>query len=424
MEREPLIFHVDVNSAFLSWSAVARLAKGETQDLRLIPSAVGGDAATRHGIVLAKSTPAKKYGIQTAQPLAEAYRRCPHLVVVPSDFAVYEACSDAFIALLRTHSDLVEKFSIDEAFVDMTERVGSFETREELRARAVSLAESIKDEIRTRLGFTVNIGISTNKLLAKMASDFTKPDRVHTLFPEEVPGKMWPLPVEELLFVGKSSASRLRALGIRTIGELAKADVSMLQAHFKKQGLMFAQYANGQDSAFLRVHPADNKGYGHSVTLPLDITDAGEAKRILLGLAERVGKRLREDDVRAEVIAVTIRYYDLTNTSHQLMPDAPTNLTAEIHGAACRLFDELWDGQTPIRLLGIRTSKVIKGEANRQLSLFDGTDYEKLEKLDKALDSIREKYGEGAIRRASLMPSDLTDNKNKGRMNFGQKEGK
>lgn len=424
MEREPLIFHVDVNSAFLSWSAVARLAKGETQDLRLIPSAVGGDAATRHGIVLAKSTPAKKYGIQTAQPLAEAYRRCPHLVVVPSDFAVYEACSDAFIALLRTHSDLVEKFSIDEAFVDMTERVGSFETREELRARAVSLAESIKDEIRTRLGFTVNIGISTNKLLAKMASDFTKPDRVHTLFPEEVPGKMWPLPVEELLFVGKSSASRLRALGIRTIGELAKADVSMLQAHFKKQGLMFAQYANGQDSAFLRVHPADNKGYGHSVTLPLDITDAGEAKRILLGLAERVGKRLREDDMRAEVIAVTIRYYDLTNTSHQLMPDAPTNLTAEIHGAACRLFDELWDGQTPIRLLGIRTSKVIKGEANRQLSLFDGTDYEKLEKLDKALDSIREKYGEGAIRRASLMPSDLTDNKNKGRMNFGQKEGK
>lgn len=424
MEREPLIFHVDVNSAFLSWSAVARLAKGETQDLRLIPSAVGGDAATRHGIVLAKSTPAKKYGIQTAQPLAEAYRRCPHLVVVPSDFAVYEACSDAFIALLRTHSDLVEKFSIDEAFVDMTECAGSFETREELRARAVSLAESIKDEIRTRLGFTVNIGISTNKLLAKMASDFTKPDRVHTLFPEEVPGKMWPLPVEELLFVGKSSASRLRALGIRTIGELAKADVSMLQAHFKKQGLMFAQYANGQDSAFLRVHPADNKGYGHSVTLPLDITDAGEAKRILLGLAERVGKRLREDDVRAEVIAVTIRYYDLTNTSHQLMPDAPTNLTAEIHGAACRLFDELWDGQTPIRLLGIRTSKVIKGEANRQLSLFDGTDYEKLEKLDKALDSIREKYGEGAIQRASLMPSDLTDNKNKGRMNFGQKEGK
>ena len=424
MEREPLIFHVDVNSAFLSWSAVARLAKGETQDLRLIPSAVGGDAATRHGIVLAKSTPAKKYGIQTAQPLAEAYRRCPHLVVVPSEFAVYEACSDAFIALLRTHSDLVEKFSIDEAFVDMTERAGGFETREELRARAVSLAESIKDEIRTRLGFTVNIGISTNKLLAKMASDFTKPDRVHTLFPEEVPGKMWPLPVEELLFVGKSSASRLRALGIRTIGELAKADVSMLQAHFKKQGLMFAQYANGQDSAFLRVHPADNKGYGHSVTLPLDITDAGEAKRILLGLAERVGKRLREDDVRAEVIAVTIRYYDLTNTSHQLMPDAPTNLTAEIHGAACRLFDELWDGQTPIRLLGIRTSKVIKGEANRQLSLFDGTDYEKLEKLDKALDSIREKYGEGAIRRASLMPSDLTDNKNKGRMNFGQKEGK
>ncbi len=424
MERETLIFHVDVNSAFLSWSAVARLCRGEKVDLREIPSVVGGDAATRHGIVLAKSTPAKKYGIQTAQPLAEACRLCPNLVVVPSDFDVYEKCSEAFIEILRGYSDLVEKFSIDEAFIDMTESLRMGVTQEtqllqedtvqtqaavaktetaQWRKRAVVFANKIKDEIYEKLGFTVNIGISTNKLLAKMASDFQKPNRVHTLFPEEVPYKMWPLPVEELLFVGKSSAARLRSLGIRTIGDLAHADVSMLQSHFKKQGLMFSQYANGQDSAFLRTHPADNKGYGHSTTLPVDISDAGEAKRILLSLAEKVGKRLREDEAHASVVSVTIRYYDLTNTSHQLMLEAPTNANDTLHQATCKLFDELWDGKTPIRLLGVRTSKITRGEVARQLNLFDRTDYEKREKLDKALDEIRARFGSQAVSRASLM---------------------
>lgn len=419
MDKNPLIFHVDVNSAFLSWSAVARLQRGEPQDLREIPSVVGGDAATRHGIVLAKSTPAKKYGIQTAQPLAEARRLCPNLVVVPSDFDVYEELSEAFIAILRSYSDLVEKFSIDEAFVDMTESLDLYGGNEtaDVREKAIAIAVRIKEEIREKLGFTVNIGISTNKLLAKMASDFQKPDRVHTLFPDEVPLKMWPLPVEDLLFVGKSSAARLRSLGIRTIGELAKADVAMLQAHFKKQGLMFSQYANGLDSSFLCVHPADSKGYGHSVTLPIDIEDAGEAKRILLSLAERVGKRLREDDARVEVVAVTIRYHDLTNTSHQLMLDSPTNLNAELHQAACRLFDELWDRKTPIRLLGVRTSKVVRGEINRQMNLFDHTDYEKMEKLDRALDSIREKFGDSAVSRASLLSSNLTKRENQSKIN-------
>ena len=408
MEPETLIFHVDVNSAFLSWSAVWRLKQGETTDLSDIPSAVGGDAATRHGIVLAKSMPAKKYGIQTAQPLAEARRLCPNLVVVPSDFKVYEKYSEAFVAILRSHSDLVEKFSIDEAFVYMTGHLGTFDQKdtnlkEARRKRAECKAQEIKNEIFQTLGFTVNIGISTNKLLAKMASDFQKPDRVHTLFPEEISHKMWPLPVEDLLFVGKASAIRLRSLGIRTIGELAHADVAMLQAHFKKQGLMFSQYANGVDSAFLRTHPADNKGYGHSTTLPVDIADANEAKQILLELCERVGARLRADEVHAQVVVVTIRYYDLTNTSHQLMLKTPTSANDTLHQAACKLFDELWDKVTPIRLLGVRTSKISKGEVSRQLTLFDQTDYEKKEKLDKALDEIRSRFGKKAVSRASLM---------------------
>lgn len=405
-ELKPLIFHIDVNSAFLSWSAVWRIANGvEGEDLRKIPSVVGGDAATRHGIVLAKSTPAKKYGIETAEPIAQALRKCPNLVVVSSDFEVYEKYSAAFMRILMKYSDKVEKFSIDEAFVDMTESMGMFES-------PLDAAERIKNHIYMELGFTVNIGISTNKLLAKMASDFQKPDKVHTLFPEEIPTKMWPLPVENLLFVGKSSAARLRSLGIRTIGELARADENMLRAHFKKQGDMFHRYANGEDSSFLQTERTDNKGYGHSTTLPVDVADAEEAKRILLGLSERIGKRLRLDGAFVEVVAVTIRYYDLTNCSHQLMLEAPTNINNEIHSAACRLFDELWDGKTPIRLLGVRTTKVTRGESGRQLSLFDDTDYEKMAKLEKTLDTIRQKFGEGAVSRASALGRDLTKKEN------------
>ncbi len=393
---ERVIFHIDVNSAFLSWEAVYRLrCMGESLDLRDIPSAVGGEMAKRHGVILAKSTPAKKYNVRTGEPIVDALRKCPNLVIVEPNRELYARNSRALMEILRKYSDAVEQFSIDEAFVDMT-------GTELLFGKPLEAAYTMRDEIYERLGFTVNVGISSNKLLAKMAGEFEKPNKVHTLFPEEIREKMWPLPVRELFLVGGASEQKLKSLGINTIGELAQADPSMLRAALKKHGEAIWNFANGRDVALVEAEPSDNKGYGNSVTIAFDVTDGDTAKNILLSLSETVGRRLRRDEVWIETVSVTIRYFDLKRTSHQCVLEHTTNITDEIYRAACRLFDELWDG-TPIRLLGVQTGKVTREGENRQLSLFDDTDYEKLEKLDRAMDSIRERFGPDAVRRASFL---------------------
>ena len=394
-----VIFHIDVNSAFLSWEAVYRLrCLGESLDLRDIPSAVGGEMAKRHGVILAKSTPAKKYDVRTGEPIVDALRKCPNLVIVEPNRELYARNSKALMEILRKYSDTVEQFSIDEAFVDMT-------GTELLFGKPLEAAYTLRDEIHETLGFTVNVGISSNKLLAKMAGEFEKPNKVHTLFPEEIREKMWPLPVRELFLVGEASEQKLKRLGINTIGELAQADLGMLRAALKKHGEAVWNFANGRDVALVEAEAPDNKGYGNSVTIAFDVTDGDTAKNILLSLSETVGRRLRRDEVWIETVSVTIRYFDLKRTSHQCVLEHATNITDEIYRVACRLFDELWDG-TPIRLLGVQTGKVTREGENRQLSLFDDTDYEKLEKLDRAMDSIRERFGPDAVQRASFLKPD------------------
>lgn len=397
--RQKVIFHIDVNSAFLSWEAVERMKCEDNEpDLRTIPSAVGGDVSKRRGVILAKSIPAKKYKIRTGEPVVDALRKCPELVLVPPNHELYARSSAAFMEILRKYSDLVEPYSIDEAFMDMS-------GTQRLFGSPVDAANAIKDEIYNTLGFTVNVGISSNKLLAKMASDFKKPNLVHTLFPEEIEQKMWPLPVRGLFFVGGASERKLKALGIQTIGELARADVNMIKSALKKHGEVIWNFANGRDMSVVEPMPVDNKGYGNSTTISFDVTDAQTAKKVLLSLAETVGRRLRKDGVRIEVVSVSIRFYDLSHVSHQTVLTTPTNITKEIYETACRLFDELWNG-TPIRHLGVHTGRVVKGETGRQISLFDDTDYEKLERLEQAVDCIREKFGADAIKRASFLKRD------------------
>ena len=391
--KSRVIFHIDVNSAFLSWEAVQRLKEGATVDLREIPSAVGGDIATRHGVILAKSIPAKKYHITTGEPVVDALRKCPGLVLVEPHHEMYREQSRAFMAILEQYSDVIEKFSVDEAFVDMT-------GTKRLFGEPVEAAYRIKDQIHRELGFTVNVGISSNKLLAKMASDFKKPDRVHTLFLEEIESKMWPLPVGDLFSVGKAAEKKLRSMGIRTIGELAQTDRQVLVSNFKKQGDVLWRYANGMDDSSVEPVRPDNKGYGNSVTVSYDVTEEREAKTILLQLTEKVCQRLRKDDVKVESVSVQFRFNDLTRASHQCALVSATNITQEIYQTVCRLFDEKWDG-TPIRLLGVQTTKVSRTGTGRQMSLFDDTDYEKLEKIDKAMDSIRDRFGRDAVYRAS-----------------------
>lgn len=391
-----IIFHIDVNSAFLSWEAVYRLThRGGSLDLRDVASAVGGDMSMRHGIILAKSIPAKKYGVKTGETIPEAKKKCPNLMLVPPNYSLYESCSAAFMNILREYSDVVEQYSIDEAFVDMTASCHLFGTPEET-------AEQIKNRIRDELGFTVNIGISTNKLLAKMASDFKKPDLVHTLYPEEIPRKMWPLSVSELFFVGRATTAKLFSMGIKTIGELAAADPVWLKNILQKQGEIILGFANGIDLSPVLAAPPANKGYGNSTTTPYDVTDADTAKKVLLALSETVGNRLRNDKVQIEVVSVGIKYSDLSYASHQKRLSSSTNLTMEIYEAACELFAGLWNGG-PIRHLGVHTSRVQKDGFSRQVSLFDKTDYEKLAEMDETIDNIRERYGIDAVMRASFL---------------------
>ena len=400
MKHRKVIFHIDVNSAFLSWEAVYRLHHlGGKEDLREQVAAVGGDMAMRHGIILAKSIPAKKYHIKTGETILEAKRKCPELILVPPNYGLYEKCSKAFLDLLRQYSPDVEQYSVDEAYVDMT-------GTEELWGEPLIAAGRIKNQIRDTLGFTVNIGIAENKLLAKMASDFEKPDRIHTLWKDEIEEKMWVLPVSDLFFVGRATAKKLYKLGIYTIGELAHADPNLLKVHLKKHGEVIWAFANGLDVSLVQSTPSPNKGYGNSTTVPFDVSDAATAKRVLLALAETVGSRLRAAKVRAEVVAIGIKSYDLSYCSHQMTLQNPTNITMEIHRYACQLFDSLWDG-TPIRHLGIHTSRVRDGYNMRQMDMFDHTDYEKLEKMDATVDRIRGRYGIDSVKRAAFLNSQI-----------------
>ena len=400
MER--LIFHVDVNSAFLSWQAKYELEQLHMErDLRQIPAAVGGDPKTRHGVVLAKSTPAKKYGVTTGEPLSRALDKCPELVIVQPKFEEYVSNSRAFIAVLKEVAPVVEQASIDEAYCDL-----SGTTR--LYGDPVTLAHRLKDRIRQELPFTVNIGISNCKLLAKMASDFEKPDMVHTLFPNEIQQKMWPLPAGELFLVGRSSAKKLTGLGIRTIGDIARMDPALLQLHFGKQGKTMWEYANGIDDSPVRSESDAAKSYGNSVTLSLDVTDADSAKKILLSLCETVGARLRADKAYIRSVTVTIKDCEFRTTSHQTGLSDATNVTEVIYRTSCTLFDQLWD-HTPIRLLGVSTGK-ITDDSYSQMELFSaskssGPAPEKLSKLNAAIDQIRGRYGEDSVKRARFLES-------------------
>ena len=396
------IFHVDANSAFLSWSAAYRVCVlGETTDLRTIPSIVGGDQEKRHGIVLAKSVPAKKYNIQTGEAIVTAMQKCPHLVVIPPDYGLYVNASRAFINILKKYSDHVIQYSIDEAWA-------IFDGFESLygKGQMIKFAYDLKDEIKENLGFTVNIGISTNFLLSKMAGDFSKPDKVHTLFSEEIEKKMWPLPVSELFFVGRATTKKLFSLGIRTIGDLAKADEEMIRAHLKTPGKIIQEYARGSDlQPHMFTHDA-NKGYGNSLTAPQDITTLEYARHLLLSLCETVGARLRADGVKISVVSVHITTFEFAYSNKQMQLLTSTDVTEEIYINACKVFEQLWDKRTPIRQIGVHTGKV-QSDAGRQYNLFDMQRFDRLEALGRTIDQIRSRFGEDAIMRASFLEGNV-----------------
>lgn len=394
-----IIFHIDVNSAYLSWEAAYRLQKGDTLDIRTIPSVVGGDPKTRHGIVLAKSIAAKPFKIQTGESLFSALKKCPSLYIVSPSYDLYMKCSNAMVEVLKDYSPCIQRFSVDEVFLDYSNMEKHF-------GKAEDAAFIMKERIKKELGFTVSIGISSNKLLAKMGSDLKKPDAITTLFPEEVPKKMWPLPVEDLFMVGRATAPKLHKLGIFTIGDLANFDIELLKHKLKSHGEVIWSYANGFEDSEVKTNTHLNmKGIGNSSTISFDVIDKLTAHRILLSLTESVAMRLREAKCLCQLVSVNIKNSDFISYSHQRKLQYVTDSTDEIFNICKSLFDELWQGE-PIRNFGVRVSELCSNEFY-QKSLFEDENHEKHRALDSTIDNIRLRYGSKSVFRATFLHSGL-----------------
>lgn len=393
MSSKRIIMHVDVNSAYLAWEAVFRLQTGESIDLREIPSAVGGSQESRHGIILAKSTPAKKFGVETGEVIWQAKQKCPNLILVKPNYELYMKCSNALVDILKQSFPVVQRFSIDECFADYTGMDKSF-------GDPVAYAHQLKERIKNGLGFTVNVGIGTNKLLAKVAGDLKKPDMVHTLLSqEEIENKMWPLPVRDLFMVGAATEKKLKDLAIFTIRDLAKSDPNILKYKLKSHGTLVWQYANAIDQSPVRQgYNLIMKGVGNGTTVSFDVTDHKTAYKVLLSLTESVAFRLRAAGACCGVISVEIKDSDLRMYSHQRKLFNRTNLTNEIFKYVVEIFNEMWKGER-IRHLGVRLTDFASDEFI-QASFFDTKDIYKKQALDEAIDSIRQKYGNKAIMRA------------------------
>ena len=375
------------------------MKNGAKVDLREIPSIIGGDKKSRHGVVLAKSISAKKYGIRTGEPVVNAFRKCPNLVMEPPNHRMYREKSQKLMEYLRGFTTKIEQVSVDECYLDFTEIADRFPS-------PLDAAFLMKNGIRERFGFTVNIGISENKLLAKMASDFEKPDKVHTLFLREVPVKMWPLPLGELFMAGRSSVEALKKLEINTIGDLANADLSLIELHLKSHGKMLWEFANGIDHSSVQWEQAEAKGIGNSTTLAEDAATYEEVREVFAGLAESVGRRLRKAGQKANMVSMEIKYHDFQSISHQTQLSKPTSDEQVLLDTACRLFQEAWTGE-PVRLLGIRTAKLVDAGEPEQMSIFDLEPQkpvdEKQQRLNAAMNQIRKKYGDDAVMKASRM---------------------
>ncbi|MDR1495923.1 MAG: DNA polymerase IV [Clostridiales Family XIII bacterium] len=413
-----VIFHIDANAAYLSWAAVERLKHGETEDIRRIESAIAGDPKTRRGIILAKSDLAKALGVRTGETVQAALKKCPWLKLFAPDHDLYARYSDAMYEELSRYSPVIERFSIDECYLDYT---GS----EALFGPPLEVAHRLKDEMKRKLGFTVNVGVSVNKILAKMGSELEKPDRVHSLFPDEIEEKMWPLPIGNLFSVGRSSRTRLETAGIRTIGDAARADRSFIMSLIgEAHGASVHDFANGRDdSPVVTAEEHDRKGIGNSTTTAWDVTTLEEADKVLLWLSDKVGARLRKHGCYARVVSVSMRPSDFSKRpyGHQRKLDMPIHTTDAIYAEAKALFREAWKGE-PVRNLGVHFNEITDsregqismfgvgscgglpagfpaGVAGGQTSGFAAGEPENAEELDKAVDSIRERFGKDAVKR-------------------------
>ena len=390
MER--IIMHIDVNNAFLSWTALDLLEKGYKEDIRNTYAIIGGDESKRAGIVLAKSTPCKKLGIKTAETIYSARRKCPNLKIFPSNYKMYQRRSNEFFSLLLKYTPDIEKASVDECYLD-------YGKVKKMYGDEILFAKKIQKEINEELGFTVNIGIANNKLCAKMASDFEKPNKIHTLYNYEVKTKMFPLPIEDLFTVGKSTSSKLRELGIKTIGDLAVKKEYELRRVFKNQASYLIRIANGIDDSVVDSSLFIPKGISNEITLSYDLNNKNDIYEILSKLSFKVSKRVRDENKYAKVLCVILKDSSFRRYSHQKKLKNPVNNYDDIFKCSKEILNEFYNGEN-IRLVGIRLDNLVEN-ISYQTSLFDNNKYD--DKTDKVMDEINNKFGKEILKRASFV---------------------
>ncbi len=396
-----IIFHIDQNCYFASVEMIAR------PELRDVPMAVAGDAKVRHGIILAKNEPAKKYGIKTAEAIWQAQAKCPDLVLVDAHHEKYEFYSRKLREMYSEYTDKVEPFGLDECWLDMTGMVSDYDEAEQV-------ALEIRSRVREEFKLTCSVGISFNKVFAKLGSDYKKPDATTVFSDAEWQDKIWPMPVADLLFVGKHTAEKLAKINIKTIGDLARADGDYISRYLGKAGVMLWEYANGMDDA-----PVAESGYkripksvGNSTTTAEDMTFDRQIERTFHMLSESVAERLRRHGLKGTVVQITVRDSDLEIYEKQKIIYRPTDDAKVIYAAARELFRESYDWNKGVRSIGVRCTKLVRQDSGEQLSLFTEVKREERDdRLNKAIDDINRRYGSSIIKSAAEAESFTRDNK-------------
>ncbi len=387
------VFHIDVNSAYLSWEAAYQLQKGASLDLRIVPSAIGGDVEKRRGIILAKSIPASKKGVLTGQPLAKALIKCPEMIIVAPDYQRYVKASDSLVGLVKNYSPYIQRFSVDELFMDY---VGHEDP--------VDVAYRLKEDVENTLGFTVNIGVGDNKLLAKMASDFKKPNMVHKLYKKDIPCKMWPLPVRSLFMVGSRTEAKLKSRDIYTIGDLARLSEEYIYRWMKKPGQTIWNFANGREYSGVRTFSSPIKSIGNSTTIPYDVYTQEEALQIILAICEMVGYRLRGEAMVASVVHLGYRSHDFQGFGMERKLKTLSSCTEDIYQMAKKIFKKIWNREG-IRQLSVRVTN-LSPASKVQLSLFAPINEERI-RLNSSIDQIRNQHGLRSIQRSTFLHSGI-----------------
>ena len=390
------VLHTDMNNCYASIEMLHH------PKLRGRPVAVGGSVELRHGIILARNYEARPFGIKVGQALWEARQKCPGLIIVPPDYDKYMRFSRLFRNILADYSPQVEPFGLDESWVDVTGCLPKYGSGE-------SIANEIRERVKFELGVTVSVGVSYNKIFAKLGSDIKKPDATTVITEENYRDVVWPLPAADLLGVGRATQSKLTAYGIKTIGDLAMCDPGILKSWFGKWGLFLHTYANGQDSSPVAEVGMESiiKSVGNSTTCPRDLLDDDDAHIVFQNLAESVAERMREQGLMAKTVQISLRTNDLFWFERQMALPQPSHVSTELCDAAMRLLRQNWKWEKPLRSIGIRGTNLVPIDRIRQLSLFaDERRREKAEALEYTIDDIRRRFGHYAIDRALLLLDD------------------